>query len=272
MKKSSPRRRRPSVAEEADGGDRGDAIRPLPLSAGGMSHDAAEVASDSDLITDTAVQVIDRLRPHAAAILAIAGIAVASALAFALVSSQQEAGRAQSWEGCMAALSSGDPSAFSDVVRRYPGTDAARWAELMLADSAAAEAADLLFVDRQRAEGRLREAVEMYSSLMAARPRGLLAERTVFGLAKARECLGQLDESRRGYEAVAAEFPGDTIAKIAAGRAADLGRDATRQWYDWFATQKISPPGAAAAGGPPPADSATAPANAASQPASSGQP
>jgi hypothetical protein len=70
----------------------------------------------------------------------------------------------------------------------------------------------------------------------------LLGERAVFGLAKARESLGQLAEARRGYEALAAEFPSEALARVASDRAADLGRESTRQWYDWFAAQKIAPP------------------------------
>lgn len=273
MKKPShDRRRRPHSAGDSD--ESGN-VRPL---AGGAPGDAGE-SVDSELLADSLLRWIERLRPHAGAILALAGAALAALVAFAVVSSQAEARRAQSWEACLAALSSGDIAAFSDVVRRYPGTDAARWAEVLVADVAAAEGADLLFVDRQRAEGRLRAAVDAYSAVMQSRPGGLLAERAVFGLAKARESLGQLEESRRGYEAVAADFPGGPIAKLAATRAADLGRDATRQWYDWFASQKFTPPAASPSaavggeGGPagaspvvPPSDAAPQPAPAAGQP------
>ena len=268
MKKSSPNRRRRPHAAETEGGDQTDAVRSLPLSGGGLPGEHEQGELENDLLTDSVLQVIEGLRPHFGKLLAVAGAGLAALAAFVVVSSQWEARRAQSWESCMAALSTGDLAAFNEVARRYPGTDAARWAEVLVADAAAAEGADLLFVDRQRAEGRLRAAVEMYASLMTTRPRGLLGERTVFGLAKARESLGQLEESRRGYEAVAAEFSGDPIAKLAAGRAADLGRDATRQWYDWFGSQKIVPPGS-----PPQTTAPDAPANAESQPApAAGQP
>jgi hypothetical protein len=70
----------------------------------------------------------------------------------------------------------------------------------------------------------------------------MLAERATFGLAKARESLGQLDEARRGYAAVAAEFPEGALAGLARKHAATVDREATRQWYDWFAAQKITPP------------------------------
>lgn len=272
MKKSAHNRRRRSGAD-ADAEESGD-LRPL---AGGIvPGDAGDDGLEADQFGDSVLRFIERLRPHTGAILTVAGAALAALAAFVVVSSQAEARRAESWESCMAALSRGDLAAFSDVARRYPGTDAGRWAELLVADAAAAEGADLLFVDRQRAEGRLQAAVDGYSALMQSRPRGLLAERIVFGLAKARECLGQLDESRRGYESVAAEFPGDPIAKLAAARAKDLSRETTRQWYDWFAGQKFTaagtPTGAAGGGVQTPSEPATPPADAVPQPPAAGQP
>ncbi len=269
MKKSAHnRRRRPDADRDAE--ESGD-LRPL---AGGLiPGDVGDAGLDSDQVGDSIQRVVDRLRPHAGTILTVAGAALAALAAFVVVSSQAEARRAESWEGCMAALSRGDIAAFSDVARRFPGTDAGRWAELMVADAAAAEGADLLFVDRQRAEGRLRTAVDAYSALLQSRPRGLLAERIVFGLAKARESLGQLDESRRGYESVAAEHPGDPIAKLAAARAKDLSRDTARQWYDWFAAQTFAPAGPPPGAGVPPQNQPAAPpADAAPQPPAAGQP
>ena len=200
-----------------------------------------EELGDNDLAEAT-IALLDRVRPYFGIVLAGIGAAVAAFLVSTLMSSQAEVTRQQSWDAAMAAMSTGDSESFNEVVRRYPGTDAARWAELLMADAAAGQGAELLFVDRQRATGRLQAAVELYSALIASRQKGLLAERAVFGLAKARECLGQLEDARSGYEAVAKEFPADGLTSLAASRAADLGRESTRQWYDWFAAQQITPP------------------------------
>lgn len=202
---------------------------------------AEEELGDNDL-ADATLALVDRVRPYFSTILAGLAAALAAVFAFGVMQSQAEATRTQSWDACMAAMSSGEIDSFNEVIRRYPGTDAARWAELLIADAAASDGTQQLFVDRQRAEGRLQAAAEAYSSVLAGRPKGLLGERAVFGLAKVRESLGQLAEARRGYEAVAAEFRGDAIAQVAANRASELGRDSTRQWYDWFGAQKIAPP------------------------------
>ncbi|MFM1997380.1 MAG: hypothetical protein RLZZ111_1767 [Planctomycetota bacterium] len=219
-----------------------------------------EELGDNDL-AEAAVAVYDRIRPYLSTVLAAAGAAVAGLVVWSLIASQAEATRRQSWDACLSAMTAGEPNALAEVIRRYPGTDAARWAELLTADQATAEGAELLFVDRSRGESRLQAAVDLYTALIATGPKGLLAERAVFGLAKARECLGQLAEARRGYEAVAAEFPRETLAQVASRRAAELGRESTRQWYDWFAVVK---PAAATeaknANAAPAADPAAAPA------------
>jgi hypothetical protein len=263
VKKSSHnRRRRPGTAPESAGRSRPDADESRPLDADRVDLALAEEELGDNDLADATMAVIDRVRPYFSTILVGLAAALAALVAFGVVQSQAEATRKQSWDACLAAISAGDADSFNEVIRRYPGSDAARWAELLIADAAASEGPQLLFVDRQRAEGRLQAAIEAYSSLMAGRPQGLLGERIVFGLAKARESLGQLADARRGYEAVAAEFPADALAQIASARAAELGRESTRQWYDWFGAQKIAPPASAtnantasppAAAEPPPA-------------------
>ena len=256
------------MAPDAEGRSRLAADESSPLDADRVDLALAEEEVGDNDLAEATLKIVDRIRPYFGTILAGLAAALAAFVVYGMVSSQAEATRTQSWDACLAAISSGDVDSFNEVVRRYPGTDAARWAELLMADAAASEGTQLLFIDRQRAEGRLQAAVDAYSSLMAGRPQGLLGERVVFGLAKARESLGQLAEARRGYEAVAAEFPADALAQIAAGRATELGRESTRQWYDWFGAQKITTPASATnVANPANAAPAAAPAAEPAQPA-----
>ena len=256
------------MSPDAEGRSRLDADQSSSLDADRVDLALAEEEVGDNDLAEATLKIVDRIRPYFGTILAGLAAALAAFVVYGMVSSQAEATRMQSWDACLAAISSGEMDSFNEVVRRYPGTDAARWAELLMADAAASEGTQLLFIDRQRAEGRLQAAVEAYSSLMAGRPQGLLGERVVFGLAKARESLGQLAEARRGYEAVAAEFPADALAQIAAGRATELGRESTRQWYDWFGAQKITTPASATnVANPANAAPAAAPAAEPAQPA-----
>jgi hypothetical protein len=206
----------------------------------------AELQDDPELrdnaLAEKAIEIVDRLRPHLNTLLLAAVGGLLALGAWVLVSSQANATRSQSWDAYLSGLASGDVQSFDEVIRRYPGTPAAEWSRLVLADIALTEGTELLFADKDRAPPRLQAAVDLYAAILAGRPNGMLAERATFGLAKARESLGQLEEARRGYAAVAAEFPTGALAELAATHATELGSDATRQWYDWFAAQKIVPP------------------------------
>jgi hypothetical protein len=206
-----------------------------------MQPDARVDFEGNDLAAGT-FDIVERLRPHATTILFAIVATFAALAAWTLISGQQAAGKAQSWEACLGALSSGDVEGFNEVIRRYPGTPAANWSQLVIADTALTEGCDLLFTSRERAEARLQEAAGRYTDLLGGRPTGMLAERAVFGLAKAREALGQFDDARRGYEAVVADYPSGTMAAAAAARVAALSRESTREWYAWFAAQKLTPP------------------------------
>ncbi len=211
---------------------------------------------DDNVLAEKTIEIVDWLRPHLNAILlAVAGLIVAASAAI-LISSQSAATKAQAWDAYLSGLTTGDVQSFDEVIRRYPGTPAAEWARLVLADMSLTDGTNLLFVDKDRAPPRLQAAVDFYSGILAGRPRGMLAERATYGLAKARESLGQLEEARQGYGVVAAEFPDSPLARIAADHASELSRESTRQWYDWFAAQQIKPPAAQA----PPSAGADTPA------------
>lgn len=197
---------------------------------------------EGNALAEKTLEIVDRLRPHANAILLALGGVVLALAAWVFTSAQSTATKSQSWDAFLAGLSGGDPQAFDEVVRRYPGTPAAEWSRLVMADMALIDGTELMFVNKDQAPPRLQAAADLYASILAARPRGMLAERATFGLAKARESLGQLDEARRGYAAVAAEFPEGALAGLAKEHAAMVDREVTRQWYDWFSAQKIAPP------------------------------
>ena len=205
-----------------------------------MDGDRRHELEENDLAEST-IAVVDRIRPHLRTIALALGGAMVALAAWTVVSSQQAATQSQSWDACMAALSEGNSERLTDVIRRYPGSAAAQWSQLMMADGAIAEGTQLLFADRERARQRLDSAIGIYTGLLAERPRSLIAERAVFGLAKARESLGQLEEARRGYEALVAEYPESAVRSIAENRIAALSRESTRQWYDWFDGWKPAP-------------------------------
>jgi len=206
-----------------------------------MQPDRRHELEHNDLAASVAT-LTEKIRPYLGTIgLAVAAVVIGSA-AWTLVESRRVATRQESWDACLAALASGQAAALDAVAARYPGTPAAQWSRLVTADGLLDQGSQLLATDRGQAEQRLQGAVTVFSGLLAERPLDFVAERATFGLAKARENLGSIDDAIRGYATVVKEYPGSAVRPFAEGRIADLGRQSTRQWYDWFAQQKPAPP------------------------------
>lgn len=217
------------------------------------------VSLDEPLFGPRVEAVLDTIRPHLRAVgLAAIGLLLVGA-AWSFVSAQRVATRRQSWDAYLEAMNGSRADALADLDNRFPGTPAAAWARLALAENSLGEGTELAFVDKDGSRIRLESAVDQYTALLAGRPDGMLAERITLGLAKARESLGQLDEARSGYEAVAKDHPFSAVAAMATEHARTLSDPQTREWYGWFTSWKppvASPP---ASGGSSPPGESTAP-------------
>ncbi len=214
-----------------------------------MKSEQRHELAENDL-AESVEHLAERMRPYLPTIL-IAAIGSLLAVFLSLfISAGWEASRAESWDACLGALASGDENAFREVILRYPDSPAAQWAELVLADRNLSEATDLLFAPLDPANDvarqRLEDAAASYAGILAQRPTGMVAERATLGLAKARESLGELDEARRGYEALAQEYGESPMAKLAVAHAADLARGDTKAFYKWFAEARAAAAQAAA--------------------------
>ncbi len=195
---------------------------------------------DNELAAST-MAVVDRVRPHASLILLAIAVLFAVLAGMVLVRSQQAAERTASWEALLGAFADGEPGRIGEVAVRYRGMPAGWWAELVMADDALAEGNRLLTIDRTQAQARLAAAAELYASVNAQRPTSLVAERGIFGLAQTRESLGQLDEARRGYQALVSDYPSSPFRAVAEARIAALERPATERWYKWFEASAVAP-------------------------------
>ena len=208
-----------------------------------MKSERRHELRENDL-ADSVEQLSERLRPYVTPILSVAIGALVLVLVGLFVSSRWEATRSESWDTCLAALVTGDQEGFREVILRYPGTPAAQWSELILADRNLSEATDLLFAKMDPANDvareRLERAAAAYADVLSQRPTGMVAERATMGLAKARESLGDLEQARRGYEAVANEYPSSPMANLATEHADDLAQDKTKAFYNWFAEQRLT--------------------------------
>ena len=156
--------------------------------------DLAEIEGND--LAQATMSLVDRIRPHLTMLAVAVGVAFAGLAAWTLVSSQRDAERAQAWDACLTAVASRDAVRLGDVAARYPGSAAAVWSQILLADSALAEGGRLVLVDKTRGRERLQAAAELYAGVMGQKPAEMAAERAVFGLARARESLGDLEAAK----------------------------------------------------------------------------
>ncbi len=220
----------------------------LPLVGDAEGEVAEEL--EGNALADWIGRFVDAIQPHLRVIgLGLVGLLLA-AVAWMWMNQQRGALEAQSWNDYLAAFTSEDPTAFDAVAKTHAGSAAADWARLIQAEMALNEGARLLFVDRGQASPKLQEAADVYGELLVRRPRGLLAERATFGLAKANESLGRIDDARSGYDAVVADYPQGVLADLARQRAKALAAPDAKDWYGWFASQPLTPPTPPAADGP----------------------
>ena len=196
---------------------------------------------EQNALAEWIVQLLDVIRPYVATIIVGVVAIVAAVVAWVVISSTNAATQARSWEAYLGALATGETIAFNEVVQRYPGSEAALWSQLVLADMALTDGAVLAFEDRATSNERLESAADLYTAVLAEGPSGLLAERARFGLAKAQESLGQIDEAQAGYASVARDFPESPLAAVATEHAAALASESTKGWYDWFFAQDLTP-------------------------------
>jgi tetratricopeptide (TPR) repeat protein len=258
-------------AADRDDGDRDDGDRDDADDVVGAPGE--EGVFDEPLFGEQGAVLFEAIRPYLRAIALAALGAVLVAGAWSLVSAQRAAARRQSWDAYLEAMNGSSVEALAGFGERFAGTPAAAWARLALAENALGEGTELAFVDKDGSRVRLEAAADQYSSILKERPQGLLAERATLGLAKARESLGQLEEARSGYEAVAKDHPFSPVAEIAAEHARILAEPQARDWYGWFTAWKppvTVPGGAVPPGGtsvPPGGTSAAITPGAASAPA-----
>jgi hypothetical protein len=63
----------------------------------------------------------------------------------------------------------------------------------------------------------------------------------LFGLGRAHESLGKLDQARGDYERLKKEYPNSSLADDAEQHLKNLEKQSTKEFYDWFAKQDPRP-------------------------------
>jgi hypothetical protein len=137
-----------------------------------------------------------------------------------------------------------------DVADAWAGTPVGVYAVLLAANDDLREGAEKLFEDRADARTHLRDAADGFKRARSESSESLVQEQACIGLARAHECLNELDEARTFYKEIVDRWPKGMYGEYAKTRLEDLDRPTTRSFYDWFATQDPKPPAISEPGTP----------------------
>jgi hypothetical protein len=179
-------------------------------------------------------KAIEAIKPYQNLILAGVALVLVAMVGYTLYNRAVTAQSAQAWNDINTALETGDLASLSKVSEDYPNTTAAYMASIVQGDNYLAAGCTQLFKNKPLAEENLSKAINHYEAIRLSCRTPSIRERAVFGLARAREAKGELEEAKPLYEEVAKDVNG-TYAKAASERLADLARPATRAFYDDFA-------------------------------------
>jgi tetratricopeptide (TPR) repeat protein len=199
-------------------------------------------------VADWLAATIERVKPYSRAIVAVAVAGTVLLITYVVLSGRSEKKQSVAWSDYYQALQADAKDVTTDlesVVREHDGVPAGLWAEVALADVKLGEGIDSLFRDKQAAQTKLRSAVQHYEAVLEDAEDPLLAARARFGLARAFESLGRLDEARKVYDEVVKTFGTNAYVSLAKERLADLERSSTQDFYAWFAKQEpvsVPPP------------------------------
>ncbi len=192
-------------------------------------------------LADTLAHWIDAAKPYSRAGLALVVAVVVGLFAWGYLSAQNTRREADGWTEYFDALNSRDArDSLSDIAARYPTLPVGQWASLVLADIQLSDGTGRLFAEKADARSELKQATDRYRSVMLESSEPTILQRATFGLARAHEALGTLEEARKEYSSIAEQWPDSPFAAPAKERAKDLEQPNTKKFYDWFA--KYEPP------------------------------
>lgn len=195
---------------------------------------------EQNLLADWLAEKIVKIREYSRVIVAtIVGVVVIAFLAV-YIANRSGARKEAVWQQYIDATTGlGDSTRqateeFERVVSSSPDSPAAHWARLTMADIQLTQGCEALFTNREDAPKNLADAERNYSELAKSAPEATVRERAAFGVAKAREAQGRVDDALQAYDEFLKAWPTSVFASAATARRDDLKKSSIKEFYTWF--------------------------------------
>lgn len=182
------------------------------------------------------------VEPYSRVILVVVAALIFGAIGMSFYSSQQLADKSEATLYLIQASAGGDAEVLGEQISdKYPNTAAAAWARLYQGDQYLAEGSQQLFNDRSKGTELLSDADAAFRNAIGNSNDPLLRSRAHYGIARAAEALGNVEDAVAAYTDVIADAESDAMVKQAEERIAALNKPQTKEFLVWFADQDFSP-------------------------------
>ncbi len=182
------------------------------------------------------------VEPYTRVIAVAVGVIAVGAIALAFYNTQRSGERSDATLFLIQASASRDAEVLLDVSEKYPDTAAGAWARLYQGKEYLTQGIEALYSDRNNAEELLNDATAAFKTAISkGRNDKLLRSRAHFGIARAAESLGNIDDAIAAYEKVVEVNESEAMVKKANERIDTLSNPQTKEFLAWFADQDFSP-------------------------------
>ena len=181
------------------------------------------------------------IEPYSKWIALVVGVAIVGGIAYGFYRSEQKAHRSESTLQLIQAAGTQDAEVFLTVSDKYPNTAAGDWARLYQGQSYLSQGIQSLFNDRENAEELLSDAQQALRAAISGNKDKLLRSRGQFGIARAAEALGEIDQAIEEYKKVIEINESEAMNEKAQERIDALSDPTTKAFVSWFADQDFSP-------------------------------
>lgn len=127
------------------------------------------------------------------------------------------------------------------TIENHPDTQQATIAQLVMGEELLRAGADQLFTNKAEGNKNLGKAADAFLAAESGAKDQMLKAWALFGLGRAHESQGKLDQARKDYERLKKEYPNSSLADDAEQHLKNLDKQSTKEFYDWFAKQDPRP-------------------------------
>jgi len=166
----------------------------------------------------------ERVKPYQNLILAGVAFAVVAVAVYSWWSRNSTARAGQAWTDLTRSLEARSPDMMTTVTEDYPNTVVGQTATVVLGDWRLATGCNQRFASMALAQKDLSSAIDSYSKVLEKSQVSSLLERATYGMARAKETQGELEDATKYYKEVAEKWPDGAYAAAAKQRLEDFKR------------------------------------------------